>query len=151
MASGMSFLGSYSGTAISSMTTVPYNSLGTSGGATIGGGLTVFGTGTAISAPNGAIAANNVINVVYVPSAAFTLNAAKSNFVNIVTPYTMTFGTDATGQTFHIATYPNFSVTIPSGVNMYRAGTSYTNQTITFTGPALYVCREANSTTWYCQ
>jgi hypothetical protein len=57
MVSGMSFLGSYSGTAISSMTTVPYNSLGTSGGATIGGGLTVFGTGTAISAPNGAIVA----------------------------------------------------------------------------------------------
>jgi hypothetical protein len=82
MASGMSFLGSYSGTAISSMTTVPYNSLGTSGGATIGGGLTVFGTGTAISAPNGEITSrgNNVVTSIlrsYRASQALTSSYAS--------------------------------------------------------------------------
>jgi hypothetical protein len=75
---GMGFLGSYSGAAIASVTTVPNNSLATSNNAVIGGSLTANATGTAISAPNGGISYNGpeiILDKIIIGGASYTLSA----------------------------------------------------------------------------
>jgi hypothetical protein len=89
---------------------------------------------------------------VYIPSAAFTLNASIPNIIYMSTAYAITLGTNASGQSFVVATYPTIgSLVIPSGITLYRGGTSYTNQTISLGGLSQYIFTEVNSTTWFCQ